>query len=174
MKTVVVDLASQDSVRAAAPQIKAVTNRIHVLINNAGISTGIRVLSPDDIDVTFAVNHLGHFLLTNLLLPLILRAGPGAHIVNVISTAHRLSPMRFSDYSFDTEGRVALPADEHPRSTAPAWALARSADGFQGTVAYGMSKKANVLVTVALKRRLAEKGIESLAVHPGDELKFRN
>lgn len=178
MKTVVVDLASQASVRAVAPQIAAITDRIHVLINNAGISTGVRQLSPDGNEMTFAVNHLGHFLLTSLLLPQILRAGPGARIVNVTSTAHRLSPMRFSDYNFENEvegpgeGKVTLPADERPRSTAPAWTLARSADGFQGTVAYGMSKTANLLFTVALKRRLADKGIESFAVHPGGELKI--
>lgn len=70
----VVDLASQAFIRAAAPQVAAATDRIHVLINNAGISTGVRQLSPDGHEMTFAVNHLGHFLLTKLLLPQVLRA----------------------------------------------------------------------------------------------------
>ncbi|KUI60515.1 WW domain-containing oxidoreductase [Cytospora mali] len=174
VKTVVLDLGSQASVRSAARQVAAITDRLHVLINNAGISTSVWWLSPDGYEMTFAVNHLGHFLLTNLLLPLILRAGPGARIINVTSTAQRISPMRFSDYNFDNEvdgpkkGKVAIPADEKPNPRAPAWTLAKSANGFPGTVAYGMSKTANVLFTVALKRRLADKGIESFAVHPGE------
>ncbi|ROW12553.1 hypothetical protein VMCG_00501 [Cytospora schulzeri] len=174
VKTVLLDLASLASVRSAAQQVAVITDRIHVLINNAGISLGVRRISPDGFEMHFAVNHLGHFLLTNLLLPLVLRAGPGARIVNVTSTGHRLSPMRFSDYNFENEvdgpgkGKITLPADEQPPSTAPAWSLARSADGFPGTIAYGMSKTANVLFTVALKRRLAVKGIESFAVHPGE------
>lgn len=86
--------------------------------------------------------------------------------------------MRFSVYNFENEvggpgrGGIELPADERPRMGAPAWTMARSADGFPGTVAYGMSKTANLLFTVALKRRLAGKGVESFAVHPGVQLKI--
>lgn len=175
MKTVIIDLASLASVRSAARQVAAITDRVHILINNAGISTSIRSLSPDGYEMHFAVNHLGHFLLTNLLLPLMLRAGPGARIINITSTAQRISPMRFSDYNFDNEvdgpkrGKIAIPAGEQPSPRLAAWILARSADGFPGMVAYGQSKTANVLFTVALKRRLADKGIESFAVHPGGE-----
>lgn len=65
----------------------------------------------------FAVNHPGHFLLANLLLPLILQASPSAHVFNVTSTAHHMSPMRFSDYSFDYKvgdlkrGKIVMPTD---------------------------------------------------------------
>lgn len=176
MKTLVLDLASLSSVRSAARRVAAMTDRLHVLINNAGISTSVRRISPDGYEMHFAVNHLGHFLLTNLLLPLVVRAGPGARIVNVTSTAQRISPMRFSDYNFDNEvdgpqkGKIVVPTDEQPSPKIPAWVLAKSPGGFPGTVAYGQSKTANMLFTVALRRRLADKGIESLAVHPGGEL----
>lgn len=178
METVVLDLASLASVRSAARRVAAITDRIDVLINNAGISTSARRLSPDGYEMHFAVNHLGHFLLTTLLLPLVARAGPGARIVNVTSTAQRISPMRFSDYNFDNEvdgpkkGKIVIPPDEQPNSKVPAWILARSADGFPGTVAYGQSKTANMLFTVALRRRLADKGIECFAVHPGGKSKI--
>ncbi|KAK1769309.1 hypothetical protein QBC33DRAFT_577100 [Phialemonium atrogriseum] len=93
----------------------------------------------------------------SLLLPQLLEAasnGPAGstRVVNVSSSAHRISPLRFGDYNF--EGKP-LPQNEKPRA------------GFPGTVAYAMSKCANVLFTVALKERLRERGIDSFAVDPG-------
>lgn len=168
VETVHLDLASQASVRQAARDIAAITTRIDVLINNAGINVHRRQLSPDGIELTFATNHLGPFLLTQLLLPLLLDAagsGPtgATRVVNVSSGGHHISPMRFSDYNF--EGKP-LPPDEEPRRGLPDW-VHETDDGFPGTLAYGMSKCANILFTVALKERLQQRGIDSFAVDPG-------
>lgn len=148
------------------------TDHLDVLINNAGVSLQERQYSPEGIELTFATNHLGHFLLTTLLLPLL---RPGARIVNVSSSGHRISPVRFSDINFDDEvdgpekGKMAVPEEEQAPPNIPAWTKGRAPDGFQGAVAYGMSKSANILFTVALKRRLASKGVDSFALHPGGE-----
>lgn len=172
MKTIVVDLASQASVRAAASQVASLTDDLDVLINNAGISPSRRQFSPEGIERTFATNHVGHFLLTTLLLPIL---SPGGRVINVSSSAHRLSPVRFSDINFDDEvdgpkkGKMNVPKDEQTHPKIPEWAAVAAPDGFRGTVAYGMSKCANVLFTVDLKRRLASRGVDSFAVHPGGE-----
>lgn len=162
---VVLDLASLASVRQAAEEIAHVTPRLDVLINNAGISVHERRFSPEGIELTFATNHLGPFLLTNLLLPLLRKGasgGSGVRVVNVSSSGHRISPVRFRDYNF--EGRN-VPTDQLPRKGLPDW-VTETVDGFPGMVAYGMSKTANVLFSVGLKRRL---GIQSFAVDPGSE-----
>lgn len=174
VKTVVLDLNSQSSVRAAARVISALTDHLDLLINNAGVQSYHRSFSPDGIESTFATNHLGHFLLTNLLLPQLLQAADrgGARVVNVASRAHFSSPIRFSDLNFDNEvrkDRVELPKSEQWNPKMPKWVLARDEEGFPGFMAYAQSKTANILFTVALKRRLASKGIESFAVHPGGE-----
>lgn len=201
VETVELDLASLGSVRAAAATIAGLTDSLDVLVNNAGISVSTRQVSPDGIELTFATNHVGPFLLTSLLLPLLLllplpdaavkpvqgsHLGGGARaarrIVNVSSSGHRISPVRFSDYNFEhvdderddhrdkktQEEPIGIPADELPHKSNPAWVLA-AIDGFPGTVAYGASKSANILFTVALKRRLRSQGIESFAVDPGSE-----
>lgn len=173
VKTVVVDLSSQMSVRAAAKEIVGLANHIDILINNAGLGALTRQFSPEGVERTFATNHLGPFLLTTLLLPLL---HPGSRIVNVSSSGHRISPVRFSDINFDNEvdgpkkGKIGIPKSEQPHPKNPKWCLTRGPDGFPTAVAYGMSKAANILFTVELKRRLADKGIESFALHPGGEL----
>lgn len=173
METVQLDLISLPSVRAAAKEVAGTTDHVDVLINNAGISTSILRFSPEGVESQFATNHLGAFLLTKLLLPLLLRAGPGARVVNVSSAAHLISPVRFSDINFEDEvvgpkrGKMEVPEEERPPPELPAWTLAPTADGFPGTAAYGQSKTANILFTVALKQRLAGQGIEVLALHPG-------
>lgn len=169
VKTVQLDLASHASVRRAAKDIAAITTRIDVLMNNAGISVHTRQLSPDGIELTFATNHLGPFLLTQLLLPLLLaaagdRPAGSTRVVNVSSGAHYMTPVRFSDYNF--EGKPLQP-DEVPAPGFPDWVTKTTADGFPGALAYGMSKCANVLFTVALKERLRERGIDSFAADPG-------
>lgn len=176
VEMVVVDLSSQSSVRFAAREIASLTSHIDILLNNAGVSLSRgRSLSPEGIEQTFATNHVGHFLLTTLLLPLLQSApssGAAARVVNVSSLGHRLSPVRFSDINFDNEvegprkGKIDVPKDELPRwERLPAWSVARAPDGFPGPIAYGMSKSANILFTIGLKTR----GIASLAVHPGGE-----
>ncbi|HVD31984.1 MAG TPA: SDR family NAD(P)-dependent oxidoreductase, partial [Gemmatimonadales bacterium] len=90
------DLSSQASIRQAAAEIQARYPRLHVLINNAGIISRRREVTVDGLELQFAVNHLGYFLLTNLLLPQ-LRAGPPSRIVNVSSGAHSHATLDFSD-----------------------------------------------------------------------------
>lgn len=166
------DLSSQASVRSAARAIASLTKRLDILINNAGISVAHRELSPEGIEISFATNHVGHFLLTTLLTPLLI---PGGRVVNVSSSAHRISPMRFSDINFDNDvkgprqGQITVPKEERPHPKNPAWTMAKSDDGFPGMVAYGVSKTANILFTVELKRRLASRGVDSFALHPGGE-----
>lgn len=83
--------------------------------------------------------------------------------------------MRFSDINFDNDvkgpkqDQIAVPKDERPHPKNPAWTMAKSDDGFPGMVAYGVSKTANILFTVELKRRLASRGVDSFALHPGGE-----
>ena len=165
---VAVDLASQASVREAAARIRSLTPTLDVLINNAGISVATKQWSPDGFELTLATNHLGPFLLTGLLMPLLTAAvqenRPGAtRIVNVTSTGNFVSPFRFSDYNF--EGKPLAP-DEQPRRNLPKH-IYQEYDGFPGVIAYGASKTANVLFSVALNDRLRSKGIRSFAVHPG-------
>jgi NAD(P)-dependent dehydrogenase (short-subunit alcohol dehydrogenase family) len=95
----------------------------------------------DGFELQFGTNHLGHFLLTNLLVPALLR-GAAARIVSVSSRGHQQSPVRFDDLAFERE-----PYDK--------WA------------AYGQSKTANVLFAVELERRLGGRGVHANAVHPG-------
>ncbi len=136
----VADLASQAEVRRVAGEIRGRTERLHVLVNNAGAIYTERSLSPDGIELTFALNHLGYFLLTRELLPL-LRASAPARIVNVASTAHLRGRMDWDDLNGER--------------------------GYSTWKAYGQSKLANILFTRELARRLAGSGITANALHPG-------
>lgn len=182
VQTVVLDLLSLESVRSAAAEVVRLTDHLDILVNNAGISTKNLRYSAEGIESHFATNHLGHFLLTTLLLPLLLRAstnaspGSGApRIVNVSSEGNFLSPVRFSDINFANEvegpkkGTIAVPKSQQYSLKAPAWTRGRTPDGFPGFMAYGQSKTANILFTVELKRRLASEGIDSFSLHPGGE-----
>ena len=116
-------------------------DRLDVLVNNAGLATRRREVTEDGIERTFAVNHLGPFLLTNLLLDLLVKSAP-ARIVNVASSEHYDATMDLADLGFERGG----------------W----------GTVkAYRRSKLGNVLFTRALANRLEGKGVTVNAVHPG-------
>jgi NAD(P)-dependent dehydrogenase (short-subunit alcohol dehydrogenase family) len=130
------DLASLDSVHAFAA---ATTEPFDVLINNAGVMAPPFGRTTDGFEVQFGVNHLGHFALTNLLLPMI-----GDRVVTVSSGAHRM-------------GRIDL-ADLN-------WERRR----YRRWDAYGQSKLANLLFTMALERRLSAAGspVRALAAHPG-------
>jgi len=134
------DFSSLDEVRAMAVDVLGRFERLHVLINNAGIVTKRREESRDGFELTFAVNHLAPFLLTNILLDLITRSAP-ARIVNVSSSVHSGSRLDFDDLQ-----------------------MTRRFDGFD---AYGRSKLANVLFTFALARRLKGTGVTANALHPG-------
>ena len=135
------DLSSLGDVRRLAAQIKEGIPRLDVLVNNAGAIFLSRRRSVDGIEMTFALNHLGHYLLTTLLLDLLRDSAP-ARIVNVSSAAH------FSAGNFRLED---LP---RPGSNG-------------GYRAYGRSKLCNILFTYELARRLEGSGVTVNSLHPG-------
>ena len=136
------DLASFASIRTFAADLLDRYDRLDVLINNAGAVLSDRQLTTEGFEMTFGVNHLGHFLLTDLLLDR-LRADAPSRIVNVASVAHRLAgSMSFADLQFERRAYV-------------------------GITAYNESKLANVLFTTELARRLEGSGVTANACHPG-------
>jgi len=136
-----IDLASFASVREAVRTYAGRHDRLGVLVNNAGVMASPLMRSADGHEMQFAVCHLGHFLLTCLLVPLLERGAP-ARVVNLSSGGHKLGGVDFDDPDFR-----ARPYDK--------W------------VAYGQAKTANILFSVELTRRLSGCGITSNAVHPG-------
>ena len=116
-------------------------DRLDVLVNNAGLAAQRREVTEDGIERTFAVNYLGPFLLTNLLLDLLVKSAP-ARIVNVASSEHYDATMDLADLGFERGG----------------WGMVK---------AYRRSKLGNVLFTRALANRLEGKGVTVNAVHPG-------
>ncbi|TLS23289.1 uncharacterized protein PpBr36_06151 [Pyricularia pennisetigena] len=174
------DLGSVDSIREAANKIESllVGEGINVLINNAGVTDKIRapITAPDGtrLDKQFFVNHLGTFLLTHLLTPLLQKAAAEApsgatRVVNLSSHGHRISPIRFSDYALDKYASGEdIPEAERTHPETPAFFLQGMGDeGFPGFVAYGQSKTANILHATELSRRLKGSGIVAFSVHPG-------
>lgn len=135
------ELDSLESVRACATHFLAAHERLDLLINNAGVMACPFSKTRDGFEMQFGTNHLGHFLLTNLLMPALLASAP-ARIVNLSSGGHRMSDVLFDDPGFER-----TPYDKF--------------------VGYGQSKTANILFSVELDRRLAERGIRAFAVHPG-------
>ena len=135
------EFGSQVQIRKLAFDVLAKYDRLDVLVNNAGLGTRRREVTEDGIERTFAVNHLGPFLLTNLLLDLLVKSAP-ARVVNVASVEHYSATMDLSDLGFERGG----------------WGMAK---------AYGRSKLGNVMFTRALAKRLEGKGVTVNAVHPG-------
>jgi retinol dehydrogenase 12 len=140
VELMVVDLSTQAQVRQLASEIQHRFTRLDILINNAGALFAKRQLSEDGIEMTFALNHLAYFLLTNLLLDL-LKAADSARIINVSSEAHRHGRLDF----LDLQGQHR----------------------YSGWRAYSRSKLANILFTYELVRRLEGTGIQANALHPG-------
>jgi NAD(P)-dependent dehydrogenase (short-subunit alcohol dehydrogenase family) len=134
------DLLDPASIDAFAVHYVDSGRPLHILLNNAGIMGGPLVRDARGYESQFATNHLGHFQLTLRLLPA-LRAAHGARVVNTTSGGHRLSDIRWDDPNFTT--------------------------GYDGMLAYGQSKTANVLFAVELDRRWAGDGIHGYAAHPG-------
>jgi NAD(P)-dependent dehydrogenase (short-subunit alcohol dehydrogenase family) len=125
--------------------------------------------TAEGIEAQFGSNHIGHFLFTNLLLPLLLRSAqnstPGAtRVVNLTSLGHRLSPIRFHDYNF--EGKP-LPEEEQPAKNLSPMMQGKDGQPYNGFISYGQSKTANILFSLGLNERFLNKGIVSYAVHPG-------
>jgi len=135
------DLASLASVRAAAERFLARDEPLHLLINNAGLA-GARGTTADGFEMTFGVNHLGHFLLTLLLLERVQASAP-ARIVNVSSRSH-----------YQAKG-IPFARLQEPTATV------------SGMREYAVSKLANVLFTRGLARRLEGTGVTTYALHPG-------
>ncbi|MCY4367793.1 MAG: SDR family oxidoreductase [Chloroflexi bacterium] len=135
------DLSSQAEVRALAAQVKAQTPRLDVLLNNAGAIFLSSRTSVDGIEMTFALNHLGYFLLTTLLLDLLRDSAP-ARIINVSSSSH------YSAGNFRLQD-LPNPAEK------------------PGYRAYGRSKLCNVLFTYKLARLVQGSGVTVNALHPG-------
>ncbi len=140
VEILIADLSSQTEVRRLADAFLARHNRLDVLINNAGALFNRRLESVDGIEMTWALNHMSYFLLTNLLLGALQAATP-SRIVNVASDAHRGAQINFDDPQFKTN--------------------------YSGWRAYGQSKLANILFTVELARRLDGTGVTANVLHPG-------
>ena len=134
------DLSSQDEIHNLVRVYQDKYERLDVLVNNAGGFFMSRLESIDGIEMTFALNHLNYFLLTNLLIETIKASAP-ARIVNVSSAAHQNASIDFDDLQ-----------DKHNYSS---WQ------------AYGQSKLANILFTYELARRLEGTGVTVNALHPG-------
>lgn len=136
----IADLSSIAATRRVGTEIAAAESRIDVLINNAGALFNQRRLSPDGLEMTFAVNHMAYFVLTETLLDRLKAAAP-ARIVNTASGAHFGARLDFADL--------------------------QSERGYSGFAVYGKSKLANVLFTRALARRLEGSGVTANCLHPG-------
>jgi NAD(P)-dependent dehydrogenase (short-subunit alcohol dehydrogenase family) len=136
----IADLSSMADVRKLAQEFTAKHATLDVLLNNAGAFYSERKLSADGLEMTFALNHMSYFLLTNLLLPT-LKATANARVVSVSSAAHFQGKLDFANLQGEQK--------------------------FSGWKAYGDSKLENVLFTFALARRLAGSSVTANCLHPG-------
>jgi NAD(P)-dependent dehydrogenase (short-subunit alcohol dehydrogenase family) len=134
------DLSSQQSIHQLVENFKQYYTQLHVLINNAGVFMLTRRATPDGLEMTFAVNYLAPFLLTNLMLD-VLKASTPARIVNISSGAHEAGYIKMDD----------LQAEKHYRPMR----------------AYGQSKLALLLFTNELARLLEGTGVTANCLHPG-------
>nr|XP_023025613.1 retinol dehydrogenase 12-like [Leptinotarsa decemlineata] len=134
------DLASLESVREFAENFKAREKKLDVLINNAGVMKTPKSKTKEGFEMQLGVNHMGHFLLTNLLLDRLKESAP-SRIINVTSVAHKSGKLQKDDLNSD-----------------------RNYDSYG---AYAQSKLANVLFTKELARRLEGTGVTANCVHPG-------
>jgi len=139
--TLAMDLADLASVRSFAERVSSATQSLDLLINNAGIMACPETRVGPGWEAQFGVNHMGHFALTQALMPL-LRTAPSARVVALSSTGHKISDVRWNDIHF--------------RDTA-----------YDKWQAYGQAKTANALFANALSRRLRDTGGLAFAVHPG-------
>lgn len=141
LEAIFCDFSELGSIRTACDTIKTLTNKIDILINNAGVVNTSYHETNQGIENTFAVNHLGYFLFTNLLLDLI--PSHSGKIINVASAAHSfVKDMQWNDLNYKQEFKM-------------------------GVKAYAQSKLANILFTKYLSRKLLTKGIAVNCVHPG-------
>ncbi|MGE0129633.1 MAG: SDR family oxidoreductase [Blastocatellales bacterium] len=136
----IADFSELNQIRRLAAEVKSKYPRLSALVNNAGAYNSGRTLTADGYETTFAVNHLGYFMLTVELLGLLKSSAP-ARVVNVASEAHRGSRINFDDLNLE--------------------------NGYSGWRAYGQSKLANIIFTYELARRLEGTGVTANCMHPG-------
>mgnify|MGYP003649498118 CR=1 FL=1 len=139
------DLGKMASIRAFAKAFLVQHDKIDLLINNAGVMACPHMTTSDGLEMQFGTNHIGHFLLTNLLTPALVKAakaGGDVRIVNLSSRGHHFDTVHFDDPHFETRD-------------------------YDKWASYGQAKTANIMFSVGLEKRLADKGVHSLAVHPG-------
>ncbi|WP_437521848.1 SDR family oxidoreductase [Sorangium sp. So ce726] len=141
VEVIALDLGSKASIRAFGERFRAAHERLDVLVNNAGVWQSSRGTTGDGIEATFGVNHVGTWLLTQDLLPLLKKSAP-SRIVVLSSKLHYRGRMDWEDLQFERRK-------------------------YGTTAAYTQSKLANVLFTKALARRLEGTGVTVNAVHPG-------
>ncbi|KAJ3547409.1 hypothetical protein NM208_g1528 [Fusarium decemcellulare] len=138
-------LDSLASVRAAAKQFLAQSNKLNLLILNAGVMATPEGKTEDGFKTQFGINHLGHFLLFQLLITALLNGSMPlfqSRVISLSSMAHEISGIRFDDYNFEKE-------------TYNPW------------IAYGQSKTANIYFAAEVERRYGSQGLHAIAVHPG-------
>jgi NAD(P)-dependent dehydrogenase (short-subunit alcohol dehydrogenase family) len=135
------NLSSLASVRKAVTEALSKWSKLHILINNAGVMATPYSHTEDGFEMQFGTNHLGHHLLTNLLLPVLQAAAP-SRVVVLSSIGHRRSDMNFEDLNYQTRP-------------------------YEKWEAYGQSKTANVLFAVAWNQIYGNQGVTANALHPG-------
>ncbi len=135
------ELASLANIRAFTRRFLERHPTLQVLVNNAGVMACPFTKTEDGFEMQFGTNHLGHFLMTCLLVPALRRGAPG-RIVSVSSRGHHLSPIVFDDVHFERRP-------------------------YQKWLSYGQAKTANILFAVGLERRLAAHGVHANGLHPG-------
>ncbi|XP_073997219.1 retinol dehydrogenase 13-like [Rhodnius prolixus] len=134
------DLSSQESIRKFVDEFKRENDNLHILINNAGVMRCPQSKTKEGIEMQLGVNHMGHFLLTNLLLDMLKKSAP-SRIINLSSIAHMRATINKDDLNYDKN--------------------------YDGSKAYSQSKLANILFTIELAKRLQGTGVTVNAVHPG-------
>jgi len=135
------DLSSQESIRKFVSEFKSKYQKLHVLINNAGVMLSKRLVSVDGFEMNFAVNYLAPFLLTNLLLDVLKKSSP-SRIINVSSAAHRMAKMDFDDLQSEKKK-------------------------YRLFKIYGASKLALMLFSYELSRKLEGTSVTVNSFHPG-------
>lgn len=139
------DLSSFASIRACAKEFLSKCQKLNILINNGGVMRTPESRTVDGFETQFATNHLEHFLLFNLLKPLLLAsATPEFHsrVVTVTSAGHRMSQIHFDNINLEN-------------------------GEYQPGIAYAQSKTANIYMMNEIQRRYGSQGLHGLSVHPG-------
>ncbi|MCJ1423737.1 hypothetical protein MMC29_001621 [Sticta canariensis] len=140
------ELDSLDSIRNGVKEILSKTDRLNVLVANAGVMATPESRTKDGFETQFGTNHIAHFLLFQLLKPTLLKSSSRAfqsRVICVSSVGHRFGPVRFDDYNFDK------PSSYNP---------------FQS---YGQAKTSNIYMANEIERRYSSRGLHGISLHPG-------